>query len=164
MLFPTHFVGGALAALYFTPVAASPETILLAAAVGAVAASLPDIDSAESFLGSRMWVVSAAVQTTVGHRGPLHSLITAAVIYLLANWLTYWPAELPLWLLCGYTSHLFLDALNPAGVLFFWPLPFRVKLPLVKTAGILEAMIIFPAITIAYLYLFCEKMGVFGFV
>lgn len=163
MLFPTHFIGGALVALYISP-RADPVTTLVTAAAGALAALLPDVDSPESFMGSRIPVLPSAVRMTVGHRGPLHSLAAAAALYFLIYWFhplvfAGLPPELSLWMLGGYVSHLVLDMLNPAGVPLLWPLPGRLGLPLIQTGGILERLIAFPVVTCLFSFLIYKRMG-----
>jgi inner membrane protein len=125
---------------------------------------LPDIDSTESFLGSRIPVLPSAVRMTVGHRGPLHSLAAAITLYLSFSWLHLWifaglPPELPLWILAGYVSHLLLDMFNPAGVPLLWPLPRRLGIPLIQTGGVLENLIAFPVVTCLYSFLIYKRMG-----
>lgn len=163
LLFPTHFVGGALAALSLSP-RADPETTLLVALAGGLAALLTDIDSPESFLGSRIPVVPSAVRMTVGHRGPLHSLAAAGVLYALVRWslpriFTSWLPGMHLWVFFGYASHLILDMFNPAGVPLLWPVPGRLALPLFQTGGFLERLIVFPVLTGSFLLLLYKRMG-----
>jgi len=163
LLFPTHFVAGALAALSFSPMA-NPETTLFVAMTGGLAAMLPDIDSPESFLGSRIPLAPSVIRMTMGHRGPLHSLAASATVYALVRWFfsgtfSNWLPGLHLWVFCGYTSHLILDMLNPAGVPMQWPVPGRLALPLFHTGGILERLIVFPVLTGLFLLLIYKKMG-----
>jgi len=163
VLFPTHIVGGALAGLCLTP-KADLGTTLAAAVVGSLAALLPDIDSPHSFLGSKLPVLPSTVKLTMGHRGPLHSLAVAVIVYVSGFWLipqffTKWPPELPFWILGGYISHLFLDMLNPSGVPLLWPLPGRIMLPLVGTGGLLERTIIFPVLAGLLMFLLYKKIG-----
>jgi len=158
MLFPTHFIGGALAALYIAP-RADPVTTLVAAAAGALAALLPDIDSPESFLGSRIPVLPSVVRMTVGHRGPLHSLVCAGVVLLLASmFLKSGYAHLIPMIVAGYLSHLVMDSLNPQGVPWLWPMRKHFGLPLVQTGSLLERLVVTPAMVLLVVWLAATKL------
>ncbi|MGB9825895.1 MAG: metal-dependent hydrolase, partial [Desulfofundulus sp.] len=91
----------------------------------------------------------------VGHRGPLHSLPGAMVMTLLAAFvLRFWYAHayvydhlVPL-VLVGYLSHLVMDSLNPQGVPWLWPLKRHFGLPLIQPCGLVERIIVVPAMLI----------------
>ncbi|OPL12641.1 MAG: hypothetical protein AVO34_06810 [Firmicutes bacterium ML8_F2] len=85
-------------------------------AVAAIASKLPDIDLAFK------------------HRGPVHSLLVAGLVLLGTS--RYFP-NLVFPVAAGYLSHIFLDALTPAGVSLFWPFyKKRVGVSAVYTGGI----------------------------
>lgn len=131
---------------------------------GGLAALLPDIDSPKSFLGSRVPVAPSAIRMTMGHRGPLHSLAAAGAIYVLVQW--YLPRVLAglipglnHWIFLGYTSHLLLDMLTPEGVPLLWPVKGRLSVPLAHTGGIPERFMVFPVVSLLFLFLLYKKIG-----
>jgi inner membrane protein len=127
----------------------------VSAGIAGAAALLPDLDDPHSKLGRLVAPASWAVKVTVGHRGPLHSLLGAVVVTLLAAFvLRFWCSYsyvydhlVPL-VLAGYISHLVMDSLNPQGVPWLWPVKKHLGLPLVKTGSFLERIAVVPAMLI----------------
>ncbi len=123
---------------------------LACGAVSAVAALLPDIDSPQSFIGSKI-PVSYVANKVSGHRHAFHSLV-ASVVFFGAGFLLQRLAHLPPWfaaaVFIGYVSHLALDTLNPAGVPWLWPWKFRFRIPMVQTGGLLERLVVMPVVVI----------------
>ncbi|WP_427910126.1 metal-dependent hydrolase [Pelotomaculum schinkii] len=163
MLFPTHFVGGALTALIFST-NGDAKTTVIAAVTGGIAALLPDIDSPKSFLGSRVPLAPSAIRMTLGHRGPLHSLAAAGAVYVLFQWylpqvLTGLSLGLNYWIFWGYASHLLLDMLTPEGVPLLWPVQGRLAVPIASTGSILERFMVFPAVSSLFLFILYKKIG-----
>ncbi|WP_449240566.1 metal-dependent hydrolase [Desulfoscipio gibsoniae] len=163
MLFPTHFVGGAFTALFFST-GGDAKTTFMAAVTGGLAALLPDIDSPKSYLGSKVPIAPSAIKMTLGHRGPLHSLAAAVALYILFQW--YLPQVLPAlipyvnhWIFWGYTSHLLLDMLTPEGVPLLWPVRGRLAVPLAHTGSIMERFLVFPILSLLFLCLLYKKIG-----
>ncbi|RJX20614.1 MAG: metal-dependent hydrolase [Ammonifex sp.] len=157
MLWRTHFIGGMLAgtgtALLFH------SDPLLFAGVAGFASLLPDLDSPKSFVGREVWPASASVEFALGHRGPLHSLLGAALFSLLAGLILrryHLPPELLPGAAAGYLSHLFLDILNSdaRGIPLLWPLKPRFQLPLVRTGSPLEKLAFYPLAAAAAWFLF----------
>jgi inner membrane protein len=104
---------------------------------------LPDIDHPDSTFGRRIRPVST-ILSLFTHRGITHSLwAVAGMIYLLSIF------DLSqLWihaLIIGYLSHLVGDAITPAGIKPFWPLPFRMHInPVISILlGLLTTAFIF---------------------
>ena len=131
MRYPTHFIAGLAAGLLIT-------TEPVAVIVSGVSALLPDIDTPTSKVGRASPVVSTIVNITFGHRGLFHSLLAAGLIYLLV--LKFFPTY-SIYCLIGYLSHLLLDCLTPAGLPLLWPIPFRFRIPVIKTASVLEIIL-----------------------
>lgn len=117
----THIAAGSVAALYL---ATSP----VQGAAMIAGSLLPDIDVGSSKLGRYN-----PLSFVIPHRGVTHSLLAVGLIY----WL-YEPLAI------GMMTHVILDMLNPRGVSLLWPLPFKVKLPIIgniESGGILDALI-----------------------
>lgn len=150
MLSKTHAAAGFAAG--FVASGGDPVSSLAAA----LASLLPDVESPGSFLGRRLPVVSRAANLAFGHRQALHSLLAAAgacaASFAVAR-TSGLPGDLSAAVLAGYASHLVLDSLNPAGVPWFWPLKARVRLPLAEVGGVLERLVLFPAVLFLDLYL-----------
>lgn len=148
MLWRSHFLAGASTGAWLAA-GARPETLALAAGVAGVAALLPDIDSPRSYIGSKM-PASVAVKLVAGHRGVFHSLLAAAAFSLAFFFYLHFKARAYMFLAfpfaAGYISHLLLDALNPEGVPFLWPLKLRFGFPFVCTGSILERWVVTPAL------------------
>lgn len=142
MLWRTHLAMG-LAAGYMV---AGPDPVSLTAA--GIAALLPDLDHSGSYAGRRAPVLSTMVRISFGHRGALHSLVAAAAAALAVG-LAGGPA-LALAAGAGYLAHLLGDLLTPSGVPLLWPWPGRVRVPLVRTGGLLERYVVFPVAALGF--------------
>lgn len=160
MTHTTHFLGGVLAAELLTRHAGLPAgpAGLLVLAAGGVGGLLPDADHPHSFAGRRLPLVSDLAFRTLGHRGALHSLLACLLAYVAARWLVALlpvavpgGAHLSAALALGCLSHLALDALNPQGVRPFWPLPWRLALPLAESGGTVEKILIMPLLLLGFL-------------
>lgn len=154
MLWRTHFLAGAAAGLLLNS-HADPKTMAVSAGIAGIAALLPDLDDPHSKLGRLVAPASWVVKVTVGHRGPLHSLLGAVVMTLLAVFiLRFWYAHTEVYdhlvplIAAGYLSHLVIDTLNPAGVPWFWPVRTHFRLPLVQTGSLLERLVVTPGMLV----------------
>jgi inner membrane protein len=92
------------------------------ALVVAVASTLPDIDTAASYPGKLLPVVSKRLERRFGHRTFTHSVafIVALAVLLLPVRLV--SADIFVCILAGYSSHPFLDTMTVHGVKLFYPL------------------------------------------
>jgi inner membrane protein len=131
MRWTTHFAAGLAAGMLITT---EPAAVI----ISGISALLPDIDIPTSKVGRASPVVSTIINIAFGHRGLFHSLLAAGLIYLLA--LKFFPAY-SLYCLIGYLSHLLLDCLTPAGVPLLWPIPYRFRLPVIKTGSVMETIL-----------------------
>lgn len=100
-------------------------------------ALLPDIDHPSSIPGRMLRIISLPISKLCGHRGFTHSLLAWLLLLISCyQWLpTHWglSGDLLQAFLLGYLSHLIADMLTPSGVPFFWPLPHRFCLPLLRS-------------------------------
>lgn len=147
MLARTHFWAGAITGI----LTGAPANVV----ISGISSLLPDIDHANSWAGRRTPVVSWSIQALFGHRGVMHSLLGA----LLVSWLVpvlagYLGLSISREVvLTGYLSHLALDTLTPGGILWLWPLPWKIAIPLVRTGGGLEKAVVAPLLVLLAGYL-----------
>ena len=153
MLWRTHFLAGAVAGLLLAG-HTDVKTTAVSAGVAGISALLPDMDDPHSKLGRLVAPASWAVKVTIGHRGPLHSLLGAGMAFILASlFMRSGYAHLIPMVVAGYMSHLFMDSLNPQGVPWFWPLKTHLRIPLIQTGGILERLVVTPAMLVLCVWL-----------
>lgn len=134
----THIIAsgyiGIIAALSMNTEPKETMIILAASAAGSI---IPDIDKKGSKISNKniaTGITSKFVRTFASHRGFTHTFIGSGIISLL---LVYLISILPIetnrhiyllifiGLFFGMISHVLLDALNPKGVMLFWPLSRR---------------------------------------
>lgn len=137
MLGKTHKVGGICAGVC-TAVLLAPKLELTASPTLAVAgllfgslfgSLLPDIDHPNSTISHKMPLLSKVITTFFGHRGMTHTFLVLFLTTFLGLFSTvYMPVVLQTTMVAffigyaaGYASHLFLDALTPAGIPVFFP-------------------------------------------
>ena len=125
----THIAGGLLVSLPLIIMGGEPNSIMPAAAFGAL---LPDLDHGGSSLGKKFPILC-----WLPHRGPLHSISVGIALAVVALFYRFPGVAGAVFL--GYTSHLVLDALNPSGVSFFWPLcKQKISLAGIRTGSVAE--------------------------
>ncbi len=140
MMAGSHVVVGAAAWAVVATLGHHPPADPAALAAAAAGALLPDIDHPKSWMGRKLWPVSVPLAALIGHRGLTHSLVAvAATLFLAATFGMGWMA-LPA--AVGYLSHLAADALTPSGVPLLWPVRWRFALPLCRTGGVLEILVV----------------------
>ena len=151
----THAIAGAAAGALVAEILRLPVGLLpVAAALGALAALLPDVDEPGSTVNRRLPVIGPALGRSLRHRTVTHSLAALAGLTLLAHLLLVHAAWT--WLAvgaAGYGSHLFCDLLTPAGIDLFWPAGGRVRLGgYVRTGGWAEQMLFLPGFAVALVW------------
>lgn len=115
----THLASGILVALagHFMGV---PQCADIATLTGLIMGSvLPDIDKSTSIVGQRVPIIPKLFKKQ--HRGLTHSAVMVIGMYFIS------PA-----IAAGCLIHTILDAMNPVGVQFLWPIPFKFHLPLIS--------------------------------
>ncbi len=134
MRFYTHFVFGMLCTLiifkFFTP-----NSYSLFAVSVFLGLLFPDIDNASSKLGKKVKPVSWILQHTVGHRGIFHSLLLGLT---LSYFLLQFSTDASIGFIIGYLSHMLLDSLTPAGIMWFFPFSVIKARGKIKTGSITE--------------------------
>ncbi|AZL83461.1 metal-dependent hydrolase (plasmid) [Aliivibrio salmonicida] len=120
---------------------------------------LVDLDHPDSLIGSRLRFLSIPISTIFGHRGMLHSLLSIiGISYLVIEKIepilneNLQPFLIPF--VIGFLSHLIADSLTPAGIYWFYPFKFRVRISIAKDP-ISQFMIYAPTLVYAlYLKIF----------
>lgn len=98
----------------------------IGAAMGAVAALLPDIDHPQSYITSFIPFGFLVAKVIGGHRGITHSLVALAIGALAARPLV--SDEYLLIFVAAYLSHLMADMCTADGVPLLLPIGFRFKI------------------------------------
>jgi inner membrane protein len=141
MMAGSHVVVGAAAWMFVAPHLGLHPMQPVPLALAIAGALLPDIDHPKSWLGRRLPIVSRPLAAMVGHRGFTHSLLAVALcIFVLHE--RGWNRALAAPLVIGYLSHLAADLVTPAGLRLAWPLAARQALPLCRTGGFAEPLIV----------------------
>lgn len=137
MLWYTHAIAGAAAgALVFK----GSDNLAITAGICAVSALLPDIDLPASKIGGNHKAVSKTINLIFGHRTITHSVLGLGLFMMLFN--LFIPQKYLPMIAVGYISHLLTDMLNPSGISLLWPLSKRFRIPIVRTGGILEHVLL----------------------
>ncbi|MUJ20498.1 metal-dependent hydrolase [Aliivibrio fischeri] len=96
-----------------------------------------DLDHPDSLVGSKLKFLSIPISIIFGHRGMFHSLLAIiGICYLLVEYIeptlnaSIQPFLIPF--IIGFISHLFADSLTPAGIYWFYPLKYRVRIAIAK--------------------------------
>ncbi|MBT7237708.1 metal-dependent hydrolase [Candidatus Woesearchaeota archaeon] len=139
MMFRTHFIFGILAGLVFLRVFNIPNEWLFMLVV-AIGASLPDIDFHKSKIGGWFKPLAYLFNFLLGHRGVIHSLVGAFIIYFI--FMLFFGSTYAGAVFIGYSSHLFLDSFTPKGIRPFWPLKPKVN-GIVRSGGMIEMILFF---------------------
>ena len=146
MLYYTHLAFGFLLGLLGIKYFGVQNQILFIILV-LFAALLPDIDSPNSKLGSKVKIISLFFK----HRGILHSLLILPVISFILFYFNFSRFSLPI--LIGYLSHLIGDSITKEGIMLFSPFSkFRIK-GFIKTGGIIEHIIFLVLIVLSGYFL-----------
>jgi inner membrane protein len=139
MMFRTHLVFGILLGLVFLNIfgISNPWLFIFVVMIGS---SLPDIDFHKSKIGSWFKPLASMFNFLLGHRGMIHSLVGAFIIYLL--FMLFFGSTYAGAVFIGYSSHLFLDSFTPMGIRPFWPLKPKLN-GIVRSGGIFELILFF---------------------
>lgn len=126
------------------------EQLILCSIMGCIGGLLPDIDQENSMIAKKTGAVGSAISRIFTHRGILHT----PIFYFLDNFMflvcvhTCFPKALEIARICvigllgGEISHLALDSLNHAGIMWLFPLRRKHFHVLnAKTDGIVDSVI-----------------------
>lgn len=99
-----------------------------------------DIDEEDSTMGKRLQPFSTIIKSIFGHRGIFHTLLIPVPIFLTLHFFQY--PEIANAIFLGYSSHLFMDMLTPAGIYLFYPMKWRIH-GLIRVGSVLEWVLAF---------------------
>lgn len=144
MRYVTHLLFTLVCLLFFInyyPV----QNILLFFSISLFTTLFVDIDEPESALGKKFWLFSRLTNFLFGHRGLLHSILVPLFFYcIFAFFLMH---EVAYAITLGYTSHLIMDMMTPAGIFPLYPLKWRIHGP-IKTGSYVEYLFAFTFLVI----------------
>lgn len=153
MLFRTHvffgFLTGLIALDYF-----NIENKFLFLVFAVLFSSFPDVDHSGSMI-NRKFFVFRIFSFLFKHRGFMHSIFFALILFLIARHFGY--DDIGYGVMVGFLAHLLADGLTKSGVRMFYPLfKFRMR-GFIKTGGLLEkvlfiAIVILIILKVARLY------------
>jgi inner membrane protein len=127
----THLAAGLLAGEAIIIASGTYEVMPTVAsfALGVIGGLLPDIDYPHSKISkssAMMKVTSKAMYAVFKHRGFTHTvpfmLLMSFFVYKVAQLLQVDPKFYMSAYLLGNFSHLFLDSMNPSGIMWLWPI------------------------------------------
>lgn len=135
MMFKTHVVFGVLLGLIAMPYL-NPKSKIIFLFVIAIAAGLPDIDSAKSKFGRKIKIIGWIFD----HRGIFHALLSVILFSLLffavSRSISYTAA-----FFIGYLSHIIIDSFNIEGTMPLYPLTKARLKGFFKTGGWFEGVL-----------------------
>lgn len=122
---------------------------VLAAGLVAAGLALTGPWVTDAYLAFLCAIASASVNLRITRSVPLHVLVCVAAGGLLVSgaWLARPSASLIVTaVVIGATTHIVGDTLTREGCPWLWPAPWRARLPLISTGGVLEQLILTPAL------------------
>lgn len=137
----THLLGGVCSVAILDSALPNFTPDKLAYVVGAVAATLPDIDYSRSFIGRVCYPVARLIESTAGHRTMTHSFLFAGIVSaILGTLLAFFLQESYLrWIVLvfiPYCSHFILDWFTKEGAQSYWPAQVWCVIPEKRSARI----------------------------
>lgn len=153
MMHYTHIAFGLLLSLLYIKIFIV-ENKLLFVFIVLLFSLLPDIDETRSKISRKNKLVSKAINFIFGHRGFFHTIYIPVLLFLILALLNI-KVIIGIAVLVGYMSHLFLDALTPAGIRPFYPLYNKRINGFIKTNSISEK-IFFVIVAVLNIYLVLE--------
>ena len=134
MMYKTHLAVGLLFSLIFLKFFEVNPYLFITATL--FFSLLPDIDTPKSKLGEKAKIISWPTKLVFGHRGFLHTIYPALMLFVLFAYFNL--TTLALASIIGYLSHFITDMLNSNGVRIFFPLSKMHVGGFIKTGGIFE--------------------------
>lgn len=128
-----------------TVLGGSVAEIIACSFVGLVGSLAPDIDHKKSIAGRFAFPISWVIATLFTHRGITHSALVIGGIVALFYYgsiVSLYGQNIPLVatiygyaFAAGMLSHVMGDMLTKKGVMFFWPIPVYIGIPLITTGS-----------------------------
>lgn len=138
MLAKTHALFSLLLGLIFLYYVDVPYKIIFLILL-VLSSYLPDIDTPQSTLGKKVWLISYPLKLIFGHRKLFHSLFLPLAIYAVFYYfkLQYFGLAVML----GYITHLIGDALSKEGIMFLYPISKFKITGFFKVGGLIETIL-----------------------
>ncbi|MGL5329937.1 MAG: metal-dependent hydrolase [Peptostreptococcaceae bacterium] len=152
MTYKTHILGGMVTG-YTVAYALPLSQRLIFTAVAGIGALLPDIDHKESFIRKFIWVFPK-----IRHRGHTHSLYGLLIFSLII--IPFSINTLTTGLICGYMSHILLDAFTVSGVRLFYPNERSYRLGRIRAGKAGEEIFYYLLWLVIIIYLYIKFKGV----
>ena len=136
MMFHTHLAFAFLIGIFSISFLNPPNQILFLVLL-LFASALPDVDSENSKVGSKVKIISSLFE----HRGFFHSIFALLLFALLTVYLLN-QKEYFFAVAIGYGSHLLGDMISKHGVAFFYPLTKKKLHGFMKVGGLFEIVLL----------------------
>ena len=150
MMFRTHVLFGIISGYAACEFLECGNAVLFVS-LSAVGSMLPDIDSARSKISRKLRPFSIIPNFLFSHRGFIHSVFPALLLYALLVRIDYLIAAS---LSTGFLSHLLMDSLTKRGIRPLYPLS-KVKIAgFIRTNGFSERIILFLLVIVTVLITF----------
>lgn len=117
-MYYTHLVFALLLSLSYIKFFAIEHRSLFAL-VAVVSSLFPDIDETKSKIGRKAKILSNIINLFFGHRGIFHTVYPPIILFVISS---LFKSEIAIAVVIGYSSHLFLDSLTPAGIRPLYPI------------------------------------------
>ncbi len=179
----THDLAAFTAMSYVVATSPLPQDISLATVLVAISANFvgglaPDIDQTTAELWGRIRggnIIGRLITPLFGgHRFISHSILgvvlfgfaTKFILQLMSSFLIV-NMDVVWWaFMIGFVSHLIMDTITRDGVPWLFPIPIRFGFPpfkifRMKTGGLMEKSVIFPALILANFYIYYAYYGRF---
>lgn len=155
----THVAGGLVAGILTVAALAKYDGTPLSFfdAVGCVVVAgfgslIPDIDLHRSKIGNKTGPLSILIHFFFGHRTFFHSPLFLVLSFLLLRQIFPHNEQMVVAIVAGMASHLFLDALNKAGIPLLYPYPKRFWIIGVKTGSAIEGAVMLALYGLFFLF------------
>ena len=148
MLITTHLLAGLIVSILIIDIF-NISNALMFLIIFSFFAILPDIDSHNSKIGSKLKPLSYVFEILFGHRGFLHSMWIPMIIFVSFWFFGYFVLGLAAML--GYILHLLMDSMTIGGIKFFG---LKKRRGFVKTGGAFEIVLFLALIILLIKILF----------
>lgn len=135
-----HLLLGTVAGLSGAMMYAEPAAGIAFCAACMIGSIYPDIDVSTSKISKKARATSFVIGHIFGHRGFIHTPFNGLVMYLLLTWITgmvmpSYSSQIVTGFIIGFFLHLLQDTMTKGGIMWFWPLKFKIHLTNLKSSS-----------------------------